>query len=84
MTTADPTESIRREMIATAQPRADLLFNDEVGGGRWNTEEFQRDFDVIGFAAPFVVVVRKSDDVKGTVEFTASPERIYFGWRADL
>ena len=49
---------------------------------RWSTAELQRDFEVIGFAAPFVVVKRKSDGVKGSLEFTHSP-RVYFNWRAD-
>jgi hypothetical protein len=35
---------------------------------------------VIGFAAPFVVVRRKSDGVKGTLEFTHSP-RVYFDFK---
>ncbi len=40
----------------------------------------QRDFEVVGFAAPFVVVRRRSDGVKGTLEFTHNP-RVYFGFR---
>jgi hypothetical protein len=51
-------------------------------GQTWTTEQLQEDFAVEGFAAPFVVVRRKSDGVKGTLEFTHSP-RVYFGFRAD-
>jgi hypothetical protein len=42
----------------------------------------QRDFTVVGFAAPYVVVVRKSDGVKGTLEFTHRP-RVYFDFQPD-
>jgi hypothetical protein len=48
----------------------------------WNTEQLQEDFTVIGFLAPYVVVKRKSDGQKGTLEFTHSP-RVYFGWQND-
>lgn len=50
---------------------------NQPAGQTWNTEELQRDFTVTGFSAPFVVVVRKADGVKGTLEFTHSP-RVYF------
>lgn len=51
-------------------------------GQTWTTEQLQEDFAVEGFAAPFVVVRRKSDGVKGTLEFTHSP-RVYFGFKAN-
>ena len=47
---------------------------------QWDTTELQRDFEVVGFAAPFVVVIRKSDRVKGVLEFTHRP-RVYFDFR---
>jgi hypothetical protein len=43
---------------------------------QWNTQELQRDFEVEAFAAPLVVVRRKSDGVRGTLRFTHSP-RVY-------
>lgn len=46
----------------------------------WDTAELIRDYEVIGFAAPFVVVHRRSDGVRGSLEFTTSPRR-YFGWK---
>lgn len=49
-------------------------------GQVWNTQELQSDYDVIGFSAPFVVVIRKSDRVKGSLEFSHSP-RFYFSFR---
>ena len=45
----------------------------------WTTDELRRDFEVVGFLAPYVVVVRKADGVKGTLEFTHNP-RVYFNW----
>ena len=74
----DTTENIRREMIETGQPQRDLAQATE----RWTTEELSRDFEVLGFLAPFVVVKRRSDGAKGSLEFTHSP-RFYFNWRAD-
>jgi hypothetical protein len=46
----------------------------------WDTEEFERDFRVLSFAAPFVVVERRSDGQLGSLEFTHYP-RIYFGFQ---
>lgn len=48
----------------------------------WDTEALKRDFEVIGFQAPYVVVKRRSDGVKGSLEFTHSP-RVYFNWMED-
>jgi hypothetical protein len=49
---------------------------------QWDTEALRRDFEVLGFAAPFVVVRRRSDGVKGVLQFNHNP-RIYFGFTAD-
>jgi hypothetical protein len=75
----DPTEQIRRDLIATDQPIIDLAEVDVAGGQTWTTQQLQEDFEVEGFAAPFVVVRRKSDGVRGSLEFQHSP-RVYFGW----
>lgn len=72
----DPTEDIRREMIATGQPQRDLAEAKD----RWTTDELTRDFAVISFAAPFVVARRRDTGVEGTLEFTHSP-RVYFDWK---
>ena len=69
---------LRQAMVASGQPQKDLATAEL----RWNTDGLQRDFEVIGFAAPFVVVVRKADGVKGSLEFTHSP-RVYFNFVAD-
>lgn len=46
----------------------------------WTTEQLQEEFEVLGFAAPFVVVRRKADGVKGSLRFIHSP-RVYFAWK---
>jgi hypothetical protein len=76
---ANDIDAARREMIASGQPHADLAADD---GRKWTTAELQAEFEVIGFAAPFVVVRRRSDGQRGSLEFTHSP-RVYFGWRPD-
>ncbi len=48
----------------------------------WTTEELQRDFTVHSFLAPFVIVTRKSDNAKGTLQFEHMPRR-YFNFVAD-
>ena len=70
----DNSEAARREMLETNQPYVDLAHAEQV----WTTEEMTRDFIVHAFAAPFVIVTRKSDRQKGCLEFTHSPRR-YFG-----
>ena len=49
---------------------------------QWDTEALRRNFEVLGFSAPFVVVRRRSDGVKGILQFNHNP-RVYFGWLAD-
>jgi hypothetical protein len=51
-------------------------------GQIWSTDELCDDFRVVGFAAPFVVVERRSDGVKGSLEFQHMP-RFYFNWVED-
>ena len=48
-------------------------------GKVYDTQELREAFDVLSFAAPFIVAVRKSDGVKGTLEFTHNP-RFYFAF----
>ena len=48
----------------------------------WNTEELTKEFEVIGFLAPFAVVKRKSNGVKGSVMFQANP-RFYYHFVED-
>lgn len=79
----DQTEPIRREMVAeiNAEPGS-REYLEQKHGQVWDTTQLQQDFDVLGFLAPFVVVSRKSDGVKGSLMFQASP-RFYFGFKED-
>ena len=62
----DPTESIRKEMVAeiNAEPGS-REYLEAKHGQVWDTGQLSDDFDVIGFMAPVVVVIRKSDGQKG-------------------
>lgn len=51
-------------------------------GKVWDTEEMRTEFEVQGFMAPFVVVKRKSDNRKGSLEFQHNP-RFYFSFAED-
>lgn len=46
-------------------------------GDVYDTQQLGETFEVEGFAAPFVVVRRKSDGVRGSLEFQHMP-RFYF------
>ncbi len=76
----DETEEIRRVMQAEINAEAaDRAALEEVQGQVWDTDELRRDFEVLGFMAPFVVVKRKADGVKGSLLFQHSP-RFYFNF----
>lgn len=51
-------------------------------GPVYNTQELQENFVVESFLAPFCIVTRKSDNVKGTLQFTHMP-RFYYNFLAD-
>ena len=51
-------------------------------GQVWNTAEMGRDFEALGFAAPFVIVKRKADHQLGSLLFQHRP-RYYFSFQAD-
>ena len=76
----DPTENIRREMVAeiNSNPSERELLEQE-HGQVWDTTELGQDFNVECFMAPFVVVTRKSDGAKGGLTFQHSP-RYYYGF----
>ena len=76
----DETEDIRRQMLVeiNAEPGSREYLAAK-HGQVWSTDELSRDFEVIGFAAPLVVVRRKSDGQKGSLMFQHNP-RFYFGW----
>ena len=77
----DPTETIRRTRIAELNivpgSREDL---ESKYGPVWDTNQLSEEFQAIGFMAPLIVVRRKSDGLKGSLEFQHSP-RLYFNWQ---
>jgi hypothetical protein len=79
----DATETVRHEMQAeiNAQPGSRGALEAE-HGQVWNTQELGEDFEVLGFAAPLVVVRRREDGVRGSLFFQHTP-RFYFGFQAD-
>jgi hypothetical protein len=85
----DPTENFRRKEVVKingavesgdkAAERSRLVTEH---GQVWDTEELSRDFAVEGFLAPFVVVRRKTDGVRGSLSFQHQP-RFYFDFQED-
>jgi hypothetical protein len=74
----DDTEQFRKEIIASGRVARDLANAKQL----WTPADLARDFTVDGFAAPFVIVTRKKDGKKGSLEFMHSP-RVYFNWEED-
>lgn len=78
---SDPTETIRRERLAEINivpgSREDL---EAKFGQVWDTGELSEEFQAIGFLAPLIVVRRRSDGAKGSLEFQNNP-RLYFNWQ---
>lgn len=82
----DETECIRRARLAeingavmswdgsTERERLESRY-----GQVWDTSQLAQDFEVLGFMAPYVVVQRKSDGRKGSLEFQHHP-RLYFNF----
>jgi len=75
----DTTENTRRAMCAelNAAAHPERAATEARYGRCWSTDELTRDYEVIGFAAPLVVVRRKADGVKGSLMFQHNP-RLYF------
>lgn len=71
---SDPTEEIRRELQAAVNT-GDI----PPEGQTWTTEQLREQFEVEGFAAPYVVVRRRSDGVRGSLMFRHDL-RVYFGF----
>lgn len=51
-------------------------------GQVWSTDELSREYEVVGFLAPYAVVKRRSDGVMGSVAFQHHP-RFYFAFQED-
>ena len=78
----DPTESTRRALVAQTNANATARKElEERHGEVFDSDEVREQFTVTGFAAPFMVVVRKADNLKGSLMFQHSP-RFYWGFSA--
>jgi hypothetical protein len=77
---SDPTEEIRRELVAqiNAEPGSREALEAE-HGQVWDTSQLTEDFEVLGFLAPMIVARRRADGVKGSLMFQHNP-RFYFGF----
>lgn len=75
---SDPTEAIRRMQVAQINscPGSREALRSE-HGQVWTTSELSQDFEVLGFAAPYVIVRRQSDGIRGSLMFQHSP-RFFF------
>ena len=89
----EPSESRRPDRSPVADPpdrdggrtgNADHNYDSArpVEGQTWNAEEFEREFAVLSFLAPYVTVVRRSDNMVCSLEFKYEP-RIYWDLRMD-
>jgi hypothetical protein len=77
----DPTETIRRQRLAEINLVPGSREALEAQHGQvWDTDELMEEFEAIGFMAPIIVVRRRADGVKGSLEFQHSP-RFYFNWQ---
>jgi hypothetical protein len=80
----DDTEAFRRrrlvEINSTVEADDPLTERKRLEaryGQIWDAEQLAKDFTVLGFMSPYVVVQRKGDGRKGSLEFQHAP-RFYF------
>ena len=80
---SDPTEPIRREMVAQLNSiEGSREYFESKYGEVFDTSQLQQEFEVIAFLCPFVSVRRRSDNLKGSVMFQHSP-RFYFQFQPE-
>ncbi len=82
---SDPTEQLRKERIVeiTKADNSRTALETRVGQ-TWNTSELQEDFEPLGFLSPYIVVRRKADQIKGSLEFCNSDgERVYHSFEPE-
>jgi hypothetical protein len=77
----DPTEQPRRERMAELASEVSDREGLEARHGKvWDTGQLVRDFQVLGFLAPYVRVRCNGDGIEGTLEFQHAP-RFYFNFQ---
>jgi hypothetical protein len=79
----DYTSEETKELVREATPEEVRAKLEEKYGkdNVFSTDEATEKFNFVGFGAPFVAVVRKSDGASGTLEFNHRP-RFYFDFRS--
>lgn len=79
----DSTETTRRQLVAeiNLEPGSRDYLEAKYGEVH-NTSELTKAFEPLGFMAPFVVVRRRCDGVKGSLQFQHSP-RFYYNFQED-
>ncbi len=79
----DLAELLRRQRLIeiNAEPGSREVL-EAAYGQVWDPQELARDFIVEGFLAPYVVVVRKHDNQRGSLEFRHHP-RFYVNFVPD-
>lgn len=82
----DTTEPIRRQQVAEINSAVESTDEDKerqrltgIYGQVWDTNELGKDFEVLSFSAPLVVVRQRSTGKLGTLQFQHRP-RFYFNW----
>lgn len=79
----DDTEAYRRERQGELNAaEADREKLEQQYGQVWDTDQLRDQFVILGFMAPFVMVRRKSDVQKGSLEFQGYP-RFYYNFVLD-
>lgn len=76
--------SPHRSTMQTKAQHKEIHMSDGIhqpgGNDGMTLAQAQELYKFVGFAAPFVVVRRKSDNRRGTLEFQHNP-RVYFGFQ---
>lgn len=89
--TSDASVRLSPEELEMARRQRAIELNKNPGSGSqlearhgqvWTPEDLARDFEAIGFAAPYVVVRRRSDGAVASLEFQHHP-RFYFNFELD-
>ena len=79
----DETEAIRRNLVAEINLVPGSREALEAAHGKvYDTSELQEEFQALGFMAPFIIVCRRSDGVRGSLMFQNSP-RFYYGFKPE-
>jgi len=84
--TDDANEQVRPEelviinaAVESQDVAAERKHLETQNGQVWDGSQLSEDFEVLGFMGPYIVVRRKSDGLKGSLEFQHNP-RFYFNF----